>query len=388
MRVGIDAGPLLGHGGISSYLCPLVEALIPLDPTTDYRLVVRRSWLADPAIGRLAALGPVIRVAIPDRLLSLWWNHVGRPLPLPRGVWESFDVFLATCLLAPILPAGRVVSIVYDCIPLRLPELFPDRQAFRDRLARLLDRSATLLAISECTKRDMVELFGVNPERVEVLYPGLRPGFRPVAPVVAAAVAARYGIERPFVLYVGALGPHKNVPTLLRAFERARLAGGLEARLVLAGSARWGKETLAAVERLRVRGDVVLTGRVPDEDLPALYAAADLFVFPSRYEGFGLPVLEAMACGTPVLTSRAGALPEVAGAAGSYVDPDDDRGLADRMCELVADGDRQAAFRAAGLAQAARFSATRSATRLARLLGEPGEAAGVLAATSRESTRS
>jgi len=364
LTIGIDAGPLLGHGGISGYVGPLVRALLALDPGSRYRLVLRRGWLGHPDAGALGRLAPVIRVGIPDRILAFWWDRLGWTLPVARDVWHRLDLFLATCLVAPRLPQGRVVSIVYDLIPMRLPALFPDRNRFREAVERVVRRSAALIAISRRTREDLIELLGVDPGRVHVIYPGRGEAFRPVPAAEAAAVAGRYGIRGRYILYVGALGPHKNVATLLVAYQRARLEGGLGVRLVVAGSPRWGAHVLALLETLRVRDEVTLTGPVPAADLPAMYAGADCFVFPSRYEGFGLPVLEAMACGTPVITSDRGALPEVGGEAAIVVDPEDPAALAAAMCRVAGDADLRARLAAAGLAQSARFSWTQSAADL------------------------
>ncbi len=364
MRVGIDAGPLLGQGGISGYVGPLVRSLLAIEAGPQYHLFLRRGWLSHAGAGSLDELAPVVQVHVPDRVLGFWWDRLGWTLPMRRRLWRSLDVFLATCLLAPVLPRGGVVSIVYDLIPLRLPELFLDHARFRRKVERLIHRSDAVVAISRRTKQDLVELLGADEALVHVIYPGRDEAFRPISPSQAAEVAGRHGIRGRYVLYVGALGSHKNVSTLLRAYQRARLDGGLTAGLVVAGSLRWGQHAQAVLETLRVRDDILLTGEVPREDLAALYAGADLFVFPSRYEGFGLPVLEAMACGAPVIVSDRGSLPEVAGAAGLYVDPDDESALAAMMCRVVREPETRARMGAAGLEQAARFSWARSAADL------------------------
>lgn len=368
--VGIDAGPLLGHGGISGYVGPLVRSLLAVDPDTHYHLILRRSWLAHPAASSLEKLAPVIRLPVPDRVLAFCWEHLGWTLPVGRRFWGGLDLFFATCLVTPTLPHGRVVSIVYDLIPLRLPELFPDHERFRRKLERLVARSAAVIAISRRTKADLAELLGVDGSLVRVIYPGRSQDFEPMPPSRPAEVAKHHGIDGRYILYVGSLGPHKNVSTLLRAYQRARREGGLAAKLVVVGSPRWGQETLAVREALPVRDDIVLAGEVPQDDLPALYAGADCFVFPSRYEGFGLPVLEAMACGTPVILSDRGALPEVAGEAGCYVDPDDEEALAGAICRIAGDAETRAHMASAGLEQAGRFSWAQSATDLLALFRE------------------
>lgn len=372
MKIGIDAGPLLGGGGISRYVAPLVRSLIAGDDGTDYHLILRRSWLKHQEAAALDGLAPVTRIHVPDRVLSLWWDRLGWTLPVQRTLWRSIEVFLATCSMAPVLPRGRVVSIVYDLIPLKFPELFPSHAAFRVQLKRLLRRSAAIVAISHRTKEDLVDMMGADPALVRVIYPGRDSTFQPVPSSRAAEVAKRYGLVGPYVLYVGAMGPHKNVPALLRAYQRARLDGRLAAKLLVVGGQRWGREAIDLAHSLRVRDDIVFAGEIPREDLPSVYSGATVFVFPSRYEGFGLPVLEAMACGTPVITSNQGALPEVVGAAGHCVAPDDEVSLADAMCRVASDPALRARMAAAGRERAATFSWTHSAGQLRTLLHEVG----------------
>lgn len=370
LRVGVDAGPLFGEGGISQYVRPLFRALLAMDTDSEYRLILRSGWHPRTATEDVAGLPRVTRVRIPDRILALWWDRLGWRLPIHGSVWNSLDLFLATCLVAPILPRGGLVSILYDLIPLRLPEMFPDRERFRLRVARLVARSNAVVAISHRTRQDLVELMGVDPARVHVLYPGRRDGFGPAPADAIADVAARFDIRGPYILYVGALGPHKNLPTLLRAFEQVRRRGNVPVTLVLAGSLRWGEATLAALERLPSRRHVVVTGPVPEADLAPLYSGAACFAFPSLYEGFGLPVLEAMTCGTPVVVSDRGALPEVVGDAGLVVDAGDPAAFAEALRSLLDEPRLRAGYAAAAVARAARFSWRESAGRLLALLRE------------------
>ena len=273
----------------------------------------------------------------------------------------------------PFSPGGKVVSIVYDLIPLRLPSLFPQRDAFREQILQLLRRSSTVLAISEHTKQDLVELLGEDPLRVFVAHPGQGRHMHPVPSSEFLRVIQRYRIHTPYILYVGSLGPHKNVITLLRAYETARLDGRITGQLVLVGSDRWGADSLRVLETLRVRKDVVLTGFAPAADLPALYSGAACLVFPSLYEGFGLPVLEAMACGTPVIASNRGALPEVVGEAGTLVDPLDADAFAKAICDLFNTPARRAERSARASAQAATFSWDRSAAKVMTVLHQTAD---------------
>lgn len=367
MTIGIDAGPLCARGGISAYVGPLVRTLIRQHARSNYRLLLRRGWLHDTAREALGRLAPVEELSIPDRLLRGWWNLLERPLPLHRSWWGELDVFLATCLMAPVLPprkGGRVVSVVYDLIPLHLPKLFPHRRTFRTDVACLVERSEALVAISERTRRDLTELMGVDPDRIQVIYPGrTAPGPSPTAEE-RKWVRSRYGIEGPYLLYVGSLGRHKNVSTLLRAYQRARRESGIPHDLVLTGSAQWGREVMECYDALDVRNHVLLTGWVPDDDLSVLYREADAFVFPSLYEGFGLPVLEAMSYGLPVIVSTGGALPEVVGSAGTLVSPEDEHGFANAIARVVLEKEARAVMAEASLARAREFSWERSAAEL------------------------
>ncbi len=363
LTIGVDAGPLLGRGGISGYVAPLVRALVGLDPHQRYRLVLRRSWASGEAVRALSQLAPTSTTRVPDAWLNWWWDHVGTVFPAGRRVWDGLDCFLATCLMAPVLPGGKVAAIVYDLIPLKLPALFPNHHAFRTAIGRLLDRSALLIAISARTKQDLIELFGVDDARIRVVYPGRNPEFRPQEAPRIAAITARHRLTNPYLLYVGAHGPHKNVPTMVRAYEQARRRGDLKADLVLVIRAGL-EEARALVERTTVKASVHCLGEVPGEDLPPLFAGAECTLVPSRYEGFGLPVLEAMACGSPVIASNAGALPEVAGGAAYEVDPDDVDGWAQAMCRMAGEQQLRAGGRQKGLERAARFSWEASASRL------------------------
>ena len=368
LTVGIDAGPMIGHGGISRYVEPLVRTLVASEHALDVRLIVRRGWQCFPALQQLERLAPVTRLTMPDRAMTGWWDCTGTSLPFPRRFWGSFDCYLSTSLMSPVLSRGGVLTIVYDLIPLRLPTLFPKHQAFREQIRRVCERSSALIAISECTKQDLIELMGVEPERIHVVYPGQHLEGEPPQSDQIEAVLDRHRITRPYVLYVGSLGPHKNVTTLLRAYEQARLAKQTSAVLVFAGGIEWGDETLTALQSSKVTQDVIVTGFVPDEDLPALYAGAELFVFPSLYEGFGLPVLEAMAHGKAVIVSNGGALPEVVGPAGICVNPHDVDEWAEAMVQVLGQPSHREAMERASLVRAKAYSWETSAATLAHVM--------------------
>jgi len=368
--VGIDAGPMLGVGGISGYVGPLVHHLLAGN-NAEYRLLLRRPWRHLAQAAELAQLAPLHRQPLPDRLIEGLWSHA-LPCPWPSPFWRGLDLYLSTSLFTPHWPQGRVISILYDTIPLRLPHLFPDHAAFAAQLRRVVDRSDHIVTISHTSRRDLIELMAVPPDSISVVYPGQDAHFRPQSEAERAAVVQRYVPEGPYFLYVGALGGHKNVGTLLAAFAEARRAGARE-RLLLVGSHRWGGELLAQLAQSPQRDAVLLPGFVPDEDLPPLYAGATAFIFPSLYEGFGMPVLEAMGCGAPVITTHGGALPEAAGDAALLVDPLDSAAMAQAMLLLAGSDARRQRCRELGWQQAARFDWAASARQLRAILQHVAE---------------
>ncbi|MBX3234846.1 MAG: glycosyltransferase family 4 protein [Nitrospiraceae bacterium] len=367
MLIGIDAGPLLGHGGISRYVSPLVSAFCAARGASDVELVLRRSWRQHAGLSRLRQLAPVTEVGTPDRLLTFWWEHMHSPFPAGGTLWKRFDLYLDTCLMGPVLTRGKLLAVIYDLIPLRLPALFPEHGRFREKLERLCQQADRLIAISQQTARDLTDLLQVEPARISVIYPGQSLNGAVSPSVRSRTVLNKYGITGPYMLYVGAMGPHKNVSRLVEAFETAKATGTVRAKLVLVGGTEWGRATLARIEASSVKQDIVVVGFVPDSDLPHFYAAAECFVFPSLYEGFGLPVLEAMEQGLPVLASRSGALPEVVGDAGVLVDPDDPHVWAHELVRLTHDAELRQTLGRRSREQAARFSWAHSAQQLSTL---------------------
>ena len=263
----------------------------------------------------------------------------------------------------------KYVVTVHDVIPLILPETFTPRHRLvvRMALARVRRKADLVVVPSHAVKRDVVRRVGLPEDRVVVTPEGCEPRFRPVRSAAALRdVAARYGLPARYVLAVGTLEPRKNLTTLLEAFARLRRDGEVHAdlRLVLAGARGWLDEPIfATVRSLGLDDAVRFTGFVDDDDLPAVYSGAALFVFPSLHEGFGLPLLEAMACGVPVVTSNVSSLPEVAGDAATLVDPRDGRGLAAAIARLLRDEALHDRLREAGIARARQFSWAATARR-------------------------
>jgi len=231
-------------------------------------------------------------------------------------------------------------------------------------------RATAIIAISQATKQDIITFYHIPAEKIHVIYEAPAPHFRPQPEIVIQQVRAKYSLPQRYLLTVGTLEPRKNLVRLLSAFEHVHRQGLVDA-LVIVGAKGWlYDDFFRHLQSSPVRDSVILPGFVPDELLPALYAGATLFVLPSLYEGFGLPVLEAMACGVPVVASRAGALPEVGGEAAHYFDPTNVENMTQTIIDCLQDTQLRAAMREAGLRQAARFSWRRTARETAQVYAQ------------------
>lgn len=276
----------------------------------------------------------------------------------PRRV----ELFHATDHLLPYLPQTPTVFTLGDLTFLSHARTHArlNRTFLRLMMPLFLRRASGIIAISASTQRDMEAQYGLLATPSRVIYPGVHSRFHPVKDErLLAQVRARYNLPERFVLYVGTIEPRKNLPVLIRAFQQAAVES---VKLVIAGKKGWMyEETFAQVQAVGLKDRVIFTGFVVDDDLPVLLSLAELFVFPSQYEGFGLPVLEAMACGTPVITSNLSSLPEVAGEAALLITPTDVAGLADAIRYVMGDAGVRGAMAEKGIAQAARFSWRRCA---------------------------
>jgi glycosyltransferase involved in cell wall biosynthesis len=295
-----------------------------------------------------------------------WWDQVALPAALRR---DGVDVFLSPYYKRPLAAPCPTVVTIHDLFFIGYPGLRrPLYDAAMTRLARLYAAGASaIIADSEHSRLAIVDRLGLAAERTVVIPVGLGPEFRPMTP--SPVQRERYGLGLHYALYVGNFRPHKNLPRLLRAWAALPALLRARHRLVLAGGDGAGRPALAALAASLGLGDrVVFPGLVDDADLPALYGGAAAVVLPSLEEGFGLPALEAMACGAPVVASRRGALPEVLGDAGVLVDPEDERALAGALARVLGSAPERAALGRQGLARAARFTAARTAGRVVDLL--------------------
>ncbi len=311
-------------------------------------------------------------IRVPERCTP-WWDQVALPRALARA---GADVLYSPYIKVPLLASVPVVSTIHD---LTFFVVAGTNRRRRDRVLNppfrvfchlVVRRAAAILVDSATSARDVQRLLRPDPAKLRIIPLATSAAFRPQGdPPADAAVLARYGVAPGYVLYVGDARPHKNVARLVRA--HAALPEALRRRhpLVLAGGARPSALRQPSAEP-GVAGEVRCAGVVPDEDLPALYREAALFAFPSHYEGFGLPVLEAMACGTPVLCSTAPALVELAEHAAEHADPEDDGAWRETLRALLEDPGRRATLAARGIARAAAFRPERMAAEILKVLDE------------------
>ncbi len=367
MKIAIDYTPAALQGaGIGRYTRGLVDALLPLLGARDEVTLLyprgaapfaRRNWPDGVRIKHLP---------LPDRYQTILWHRLRLPAPIEWLVGDV-DIFHAPNFLLPPVRRAQTLLTIHDLAFLVRPEYaWPDLRRFLEKAApRSIARADHILADSEASKQDAMRLFHLPPERVTVVGAGVASRFRPMAPEETAGVRVKYGLDRPFVFSVSTLEPRKNFDGLIRAFARARRKANLPHHLVIAGGKGWMYESIfAAVEEENAGEFVHFPGFVPDVDLPALYNLADLFAFPSHYEGFGLPLLEALACGTPALATDVSSLPEIAGDAAMLIPADDHEALVAGLVRLLTDADARAELRARGPARAARFTWDAAARRL------------------------
>jgi glycosyltransferase involved in cell wall biosynthesis len=362
MRIGIDVHSIgSGNGGNETYYCQLVKALAAVDRTNDYVLYSTRAGAV-----RLRGLNASFEIrtfSYPNR-----YTRIPFEIPLQAGR-DAIEIFHAQFIVPPFLQA-KTVTTIPDIAYEHFPEFFPGYQ--RAWLKTLIPWSAHradhIITVSEYSKRAIANTYHIPEDKITVTYEAAGDEFRPLDRESARAeIARKYGIKEKFILYLGRLQGRKNIPALVDAYARIR-GRGASHKLVLAG----GRDSLFApvlerIERCGLQAQVLFPGYIPAHDVPTFYNAADLFVYPSLYEGFGLPILEAMACGTPVITSRGTALEEIAGDAALLVDPPDDFGLANALELVLDDSEVRNQLSDAGIKRSSKFSFKNTARQTIRV---------------------
>ncbi|MBI4485897.1 MAG: glycosyltransferase family 4 protein [Acidobacteria bacterium] len=368
MRIGIDARKLHDFG-IGTYIRNLLRHLARLDRRTEFVLFCRTADA--PA---LASLGENFRPVAEQAGNYSVAEQFTIPLALRR---ERVTLFHAPhYILPPLVPCKSVVTI-HDCIHLMFPQYLSSRLALtyaRRSMAMAARRASRVMTVSESSKRDIMRFFDTDPDKISVIYNAYdeRFGVEPAEEDVLR-VRERYQLHDEFVLYAGNVKPHKNLERLIDAFHTVRNRGLGHLKLVMIGDEISKYAALRrAVHQHQLHKYVRFLGYLPEETLAVMYRLAGVFVFPSLYEGFGLPPLEAMASGTPVVTSNVSSLPEVAGDAAVLVDPYDPHAIADGVERVLTDETLRRDLRRKGLARAKQFSWEDSVRRVHDIYNEVG----------------
>jgi len=364
-HVAINAHLLSGQigyrsAGIHQYIYHLLRHLEQADSRLRYTVLLGKSVLAPGvALALLQSHWPTSRAAA--RVL---WEQLAQPWALHR---IGADLVHAPAFVGPLFAPCPTVITIHDLSFIRFPELFrPANRLYLTTMTRLSARRARrLIAVSAHAAAETAQLLGVPPERIDVVYHGVDPIFRPLPADKVAAFRQRHGLPEQFVLCVGTLEPRKNQTRLVEAFARIHDS---QVKLVLVGGKGWlYDELFARVKALGLSNEIIFPGYAMNDELPLWYNAASILAYPSLYEGFGLPVLEAQACGTPVLTSNVSSLPEAAGDAALTIDAYDVEALATELERLLTDEPLRHELRERGLTHARQFTWPHTAQETARV---------------------
>lgn len=372
MRIGFDlTAALTQGGGIGRYTRELVRAVVDANSAHQFRFFSAKPPAQLP-VPDAVPTGPHAHyrpAPLSERWLYRIWYRLRLPLPV-QAFTGGIDLFHSPdFVLPPVWGRTPTLVTVHDLSFVHYPHTFPERLvAYLNQVVPWsVQRATHVLADSVATQQDLVTLWQVPPEKVSVLYCGVDARFRPATAAEKTAVRARYGLgERPYLLSVGTVQPRKNYDLLLQAF--AQISPHIPHNFYIVGGKGWlYDDLLASVDRLGLTDRVQFLGFIDDQDLPALYGAASLFLFASLYEGFGIPLLEAMACGAPVISSNASSLPEVTGEAAVLLPPRDPDAWAAGIRALLNDPTALAERRQAGLQQAQTFTWSQAAQQLMAL---------------------
>jgi len=333
LRIAIDASTISTQGGPRTYVLGLLDALLRLDRENEYVV-----FYNDPVhLGRF----PLAReIVLPGKspLSRLWREHVLLPRACGR---ERVDLLHCPKSAIPYFSPCPTVVTLHDLIPLRHPETekLAARIYWNIQIPVAARRSSYIITDSEHARQEIMADFGVAPQRIRAIMLGFDPRMALAPdPAQTGLVRGKYALPQGYILYVGTIQPRKNIDTLIEAYARLRTVRNTMPKLVIVGRKGWLYDRLfARISELGLADQIIFTGFVPDEDLPHIYAGASLFVYLSFFEGFGLPPLEAMACGVPVVTSNTTSLPEVVGDAGIAVPPSDPDAVVAAMARILDD---------------------------------------------------
>jgi len=352
VRIAIDASTISTQGGPRTYVLGLVEALLKLDQENSYTI-----FYNDPChLGRFPGAREIV---LPGKspLARLWREHILLPMACRR---ERIDLLHCPKSAIPYVSPCPVVVTLHDLIPIKYPETekFSARIYWRLQIPIAARRSSYVITDSEHARREIMDDFGVPAERISAIMLGFDPAMlRKPDIALTNDVMSRYNLPDDYILYVGTIQPRKNLSTLIEAFHLLKQSRNIPHKLVIVGRKGWLYDTLfARIRELGLDDEILFTGFVPDEELPSIYSRAAVFAYLSLFEGFGLPPLEAMACGVPVITSDTTSLPEVVGDAGIALPPTDVPRVRDALGTVLGDSNLRATMRQKGVERSRRFS--------------------------------
>lgn len=352
MKIGVDISQIVYQTGVSRYTSQLIKNLLKFDSKNQYTLFagsIRQRDLIESFYQEVKTSQTKLKLSwLSPSLADILWNRF-HLWPVERFTGR-LDVFHSSDWTQPPSKAAKVTT-VHDLTPIKFPQQHHPKivKTHRRRLFWVKKQADMIIADSRSTKNDLVSTLGFKKDRIRVVYLAASKLFKPENDQKKVdSVLKKYQINSPFIFSLGTLQPRKNMPRLIKAFKKTRKKHSL-LQLAIAGSFGWG-------DKVKPVEGVNLLGFVPDEDLPAIFSAAKAFVYPSLYEGFGLPVLEAMQSGCPVITSNRSSLPEVAGKAAVYVDPESVDLIGKGISEVVGNSDLQKKMTQAGLKQSKKFS--------------------------------
>ncbi|GAK55730.1 glycosyl transferase group 1 [Candidatus Vecturithrix granuli] len=361
MKIGIEATSAVvsQKAGVGYYTYHLIRSMAQLCQTSHVYTLYLRHAISD--VPRLFDVNTSTAACLFPKVLK--FPYLWTQMRLPFELWHHLqDVYFFPASLIPLsyVPEKSVMTI-HDVAFLFFPECFSSslRRWLMLATEQGIQKARKIIAVSEATRQDLLAYYGIDPKKVVAIHHGVHEVFHPLEPHVIAPLQQKYRLERPYILCVGTLQRRKNIPRLIQAFYLLKQKYHLPHKLVLIGQKYVDlpeDEIFATIERLFLDEEVIWTGYVPAQDLPALMNGADIFVLPSLYEGFGMPLLEAMACGTPVACSNISSLPEVVGDAGILFDPYCVENIVDTLYQLLEDQALRSELRAKGLSRITSFS--------------------------------
>ncbi|MGD0352431.1 MAG: glycosyltransferase family 1 protein [Dehalococcoidia bacterium] len=370
MHIIVDASPLGEKPtGVQTYVLNILKLLASIDRTNNY--TIQGTQFSKIELGIESNKFRIEKIPRPKILRLIWrlWHRIGFDVQLSLG---KPDLFLSTDVALPLYCPSPAIAIVYDIIPLIVEGTYPwyARAIFEKYISHTVKNADAIVAISQSTRNDLIHRLGAKPEKIHVIYPGYDDSvFKPeVQPNKVKSTMRKFNIPHKYILYAGTLQTNKNIPRLIEAFALLKKERRLPHKLVMVGKKSFGHEAVSrAIDKFAIHDEVILAGYVQHEELPLLMNGADVFVFPSLHEGFGIPPLEAMACGTPVITSNASSLPEAVGDAGILVDPYNIQEIAEAMYRVISDSNLREQMRRKGLERARLFSWHKAAKEMLRL---------------------